>query len=230
MCPCNKEFSKVADLPKHYFSCDRVPILILGGVALRLAMCHGQQTHGQRLADDYRRLNSLTANGDHEQVIGVTAAVQRAVDSMERVVKQEARHNREQMTREHQDTVRRLERVNTTLQQGNAALQAQIERLELKMTQQMAQNQHQLISTVQSTGRIITGTVNMSTDVTMRMGGAILDQAVKKDLKRKERDDDISAKLQQLLTLKQAAREPICSEDPVACTACTVLSEPDDIS
>lgn len=94
----------------------------------------------------------------------------------------------------------------------------------------MARNQHQLISTVQSTGRIITGAVNKSTDVTMKIGGAILDQADRQDLKRKKRDDDISAQLQQLLTLKQAAREPICSEDPVACTTCTVLSEPNEIS
>ena len=92
LCPCGKECAKVADLLRHYFSCDRVPILISGGVALRLAICHGQQTHGQRLAEDYRRLSALTASG--EQVIGVTAAIQRAVDSMERLVRDEARRGR----------------------------------------------------------------------------------------------------------------------------------------
>ena len=151
---------------RHYFSCDQVSILTAAGVALRLAICHGQQPHGQRLADDYRRLSSLTASG--EQVIGVTAVVQRAADNMERVGRDEARHNRDQMVRNHRNTVQRLERVNTTLQRGNTALQTQIEGLETMM----AQNQQQVIAQVQSTGRVLTG----AADITMRVGNAVLDQ------------------------------------------------------
>ena len=200
-------------------TCDQVPILISGGVA-HPAICHG---HGQRLADGYRRLSSLTASG--EQVIGVTAAVQRAVDSMERVVRDEARRNRDQMAKDHRDTVQRLERINTTLQRGNAALQTQIEGMETTM----ARNQHQLISTVQSTGRITTAAVNMSSDIAMRVGEAVLNQATRRDLKRKERDDIISAQLEKLIALKQKARQLISSEDPLTCTMCTLRSEPGEI-
>jgi len=145
---------------------------------------------------------------------------------MERVVKGEARRNRDQMAKDHRDTVQRLERINTTLQRGNAALQTQIEGMETTM----ARNQHQLISTVQSTsGRITTAAVNMSSDITMRVGEAVLNQATRRDLKRKERDDIISAQLEKLIALKQTARQLISSEDPVTCTICTLRSEPGEI-
>ena len=136
LCPCGKECAKVADLLRHYFSCDRVPILISGGVALRLAICHGQQIHGQRLAEDYRRLSALTANG--EQVIGVTAAIQRAVGKMERLVREEARRGRDQMTKDHRDTIQRMEELHAVLQRSNTALQTQIRGMEATM----ARNQH----------------------------------------------------------------------------------------
>ena len=149
----------------------------------------GQQTHGQRLANDYRRLSALTASG--EQVIGVTAAIQRAVDSMERLVRDEARRGRDQMTKDHRDTMQQMEQMNATLQRGNAALQTQIKGMETTM----ARSQHQLISTVQSTGRITTAAVNMSSDIAMRVGAEVLNQATKRELKRKVRDDNISAQL-----------------------------------
>ena len=144
---------------------------------------------------------------------------------MERVVRDEARRNRDQMAKDHRDTVQRLERINTTLQRGNAALQTQIEGMETTM----ARNQHQLISTVQSTGRITTAAVNMSSDIAMRVGEAVLNQATRRDLKRKERDDIISAQLEKLIALKQKARQLISSEDPLTCTMCTLRSEPGEI-
>ena len=93
----------------------------------------------------------------------------------------------------------------------------------------MARNQHQLISTVQSTGRITTAAVNMSSDITMRVGEAVLNQATKGELKRKVRDDNISAQLEKLIALKQKARQLISSEDPVTCAKCTYKPEPGEI-
>ena len=94
-------------------------------------------------------------------------------------------------------------------------------------THTMACNQHQLISTVQSTGRITTAAVNMSSDITMRVGTEVLDQATRRELKRRVRDDNISAQLKKLVALKQKARQLISSEDPVTCAQCTFKPEPD---
>ena len=87
----------------------------------------------------------------------------------------------------------------------------------------MARNQHQLISTVQSTGRATTAAVNMSSDITMRVDAEVLNQAARRELKRKERDDNIFAQLQKLVALKQKARQLISSEDPVTCARCTSI-------
>jgi hypothetical protein len=224
LCPCGKECNKVADLLRHYFSCERVPILTSGGVALRLAICHGQQTHGRRLAEDYRRLAALTATG--EQVIGVAAAIERAVGKMERLVKDEASRSRHQMTEDHRDTIRRMEEQHVVLQRSNTTLLMQIKGMETTM----ARNQQQLISTVQSTGRVTTAAVNMSSDITMRIGKEVLDQATRNELKRKNRDDSISAQLEELMALKQKSREVIPSKEPVICASCTFEPGPGEIT
>jgi len=93
----------------------------------------------------------------------------------------------------------------------------------------MARNQHELISTVQSTGRVTTAAVNVSSDIAMRIGKEVLDQATRRELKRKNRDDSISAQLEELIALKQKSRELILSKDPVTCASCTFEPGPGQI-
>ena len=57
----------------------------------------------------------------------------------------------------------------------------------------------------------------------------VLDQATRRELKRKVRDDNVSAQLEKLVALKQKARQLISSEDPVACAKCTFKPEPGEI-
>jgi hypothetical protein len=64
----------------------------------------------------------------------------------------------------------------------------------------------------------------------MRVGAEVLEQATRRELKRKVRDDNISAQLKELLDPKQKARQLISSEDPVTCVKCTFRPEPGEIT